>query len=65
MLRPKKFRPFETAILWGFALLLLGGGVIGVFLSWQRANLKLALASVGLLVLATVYLASAGRGKPL
>ena len=64
MLRSKKFRPFESMILRGIALLLLGVGIAGVFLALQRANWRLALASGGILVLAAVYLCAARRGRP-
>jgi len=65
MLRPKKFRPFETIILWGIVLLLVGAGIVGGFLALQRAHWRLALASAGIFVLATVYLCAARRGRPL
>jgi hypothetical protein len=65
MLRPKKFRPFETAILLAIALLLLGAGVVGVFLALQRAHWRLALASGGVFILTTIYLCAARRGRPL
>jgi hypothetical protein len=65
MLRPKKFRPFEKTILFGIALVLLSAGLIGVFLAIQRAHSRLALAGVGLLVLAAIYLFAIWRGRPL
>jgi hypothetical protein len=65
MLRPKKFRPFEITILFGLALLLLGTGIFGLSLAFQQAHWRLALASMGILVLATIYLCAAWRGRPL
>ena len=65
MLRPNKFRPFEKTILVGIALVLLGAGLIGVFMAVQRADWRLALASVGVFVLAAIYLFAIWRGRPL
>ena len=65
MLRPKRFRPFETIILWCIGVLLLGVGSIGVLLALQRADWRLAVVSVGILALTTIYLCAAKRGKPL
>jgi hypothetical protein len=65
MLRPKKFHPFETLILFGISVLLLGAGIVGLFLAFQRAHWSLALASGGILILATIYLCAAKRGRPL
>jgi hypothetical protein len=55
VLNPKKFRPFETRILFGIALLLIGVGIFGLVIATQRLDWRLALASAGVLVLGTVY----------
>jgi hypothetical protein len=65
VLRPKKFRPFETRIVWVIALLLLGASIIGVVLAVRRADWRILIASIGVLGLALVYFAAARRGKPL
>jgi hypothetical protein len=65
VLRPKKFRPFETRILFHIALLLIGVGIFGFVIATQRMDWRLALASTGVLVLGTVYFCSVKRGKPL
>jgi hypothetical protein len=46
-------------------LLLLGAGVTGAFMAFERAHWLLGLASVGVLVLAAVYIGAAVRGRPL
>ena len=65
MLRPNKFRPFETRILSGISLSLLSAGTAGVLLGIYRADWRILVASVGIGVLAAVYLCAARRGKPL
>jgi hypothetical protein len=65
VLRLKKFRPFETRILFGIALLLIGVGIFGLVIATQRMDWRLALASAGVLVLGTVYFYAVKRGKPL
>jgi hypothetical protein len=65
VLRPNKFRPFETRILWVIALLLIGAGVVGVVLAAQHGNWRMLIASVGVVGLAMVYALAARRGKPL
>jgi hypothetical protein len=65
MLRPKKFRPFETAIVWGIALLLLGAGIVGLVLAVQRAHWRLALVSGGIFIVAAIYVCAAKRARPL
>ena len=65
MLRSKKFRPFETIILWCVGFLLLGAASMGVLLAIQRADWRLAVLSVGIVALATIYLCAAKGGKPL
>ena len=65
MLRPNKFRPFETRVIWSIGLVLLGAGVAAAIVAWQRDHWRLALASAGILVLAGVYLWAALRGRPL
>jgi hypothetical protein len=65
MLRPGKFRPFETAIVWGIGFLLFAAGIVGAVLALQRADWRLALASAGVFAMALVYLRAAKRGKPL
>jgi len=65
MLRPKPFRPFETRILWGMALLLMGVAMVGVALGIYRGEWRLLLASAGIGGLATIYVCAARRGRPL
>jgi len=64
MLRPKKFRPFESLIVRGIALLLLGAGIAGVVLSVARGNWQSGVASAGVLVIAAVYFWAGRRGRP-
>jgi hypothetical protein len=65
MIRPKKVSRLETVILWIFAALLILAGGTGLFLSAGRAEWTLALASIGVLGIAAIYLCAACRGKPL
>jgi len=65
MLRPGKFRLFETAIVWGIGFLLFAVGIVGAVLALQRADWRLAFASAGVFAIAIVYLRAAKRGKPL
>jgi hypothetical protein len=65
MLRPKKFRFFETTILAVIALLLLGAGIAGLVLAVREAQWRLGLASGGILVLAIIYVYATRRGRPL
>jgi hypothetical protein len=65
MLRPRQFRSFETAILAVIAVLLLGAGVVGLFLALREAHWRLGLASGGILVLASVFFWAARRGRAL
>jgi hypothetical protein len=65
MLRRKRFTRIETLILCVLALLLLAAGLGGIFLAVGRAHWRLALASLGILVIAAIYLVAAKRGRPL
>jgi len=65
MLRPKKFTRFETIILRVIAALLLAAAAVGVFLGIERSQWQLAIASVGILLLALIYFLAARRGRPL
>jgi hypothetical protein len=65
MLRPKKFRPFERAIVLAIGLLLFAAGVVGLCLAIPRTDLRLSLASAGVILLAMVFLGAARRGRPL
>ena len=65
MIRPKKFTRLETVILWIFVTLLVLAGGTGLILSAGRAEWTLALASIGVLGIAAIYLRAARRGKPL
>jgi len=65
MLRRKPFTRLEIILLCFFATLLLVAGVGGIFLAVGMAHWRLALASFGVLGLATVYLLAAKRGMPL
>ena len=65
MLRPGKFRPGEMAIVWGIGFLLFAAGIVGAILALQQADWRLAFASAGVFVIATVYLRAAKREKPL
>ncbi|MFN2508278.1 MAG: hypothetical protein ABR589_05850 [Chthoniobacterales bacterium] len=64
MLRPRKFRPFETMIVWSVGVLLLAAGLVGVLLAVQTAHWRVAAVSAGVVLLATLYLCAARRGKP-
>jgi len=65
VLRPKKFRRFETAILFAIALLLIGAGIVGAVIAVRQMHWRLGLASAGVLVLSIVYFCAVKRGKPL
>ena len=65
MLRSRKFRPFETVILWGFAVLLLGLGMTAIMLAIQFGHTLLAVSSVGVILIAIIYVRAAVRGRPL
>ena len=65
MLRSKKLRPYEVKILWGLALLLSAGGILGTFLALSRADWRLLFASLGIGALAALYFLAARRGRPL
>jgi hypothetical protein len=65
MLRPGKFRPFETATVWSIGFLLFAAGIVGAVLALERADLRLAFASAGVFAMTIVYLRAAKRGKPL
>jgi hypothetical protein len=65
MLRPGKFRPFERTIVWIIGSLLFAAGIVGVCLAIPRADLRLALAGAGVILLALVFFGAAKRGKPL
>jgi len=65
MLRPKKFRPFETVILWAIAVLLLGVGIFSIILAFRFGHFVLALSSVGVILIAIIYVLAAVRGRPL
>jgi hypothetical protein len=61
----KRFTRFEIVLLCFFAALLLVAGVGGIFLAAPQFQWRLALASFGVLDLATVYILAAKRGTPL
>jgi hypothetical protein len=65
MLRRKKFTRFEIILLYFFATMLFVAGAGGVFLAAGRGHWRVALASFGILGIATVYLVAAKRGMPL
>jgi hypothetical protein len=65
MLRRKKFTRIEILILCVLALLLLAAGLGGIYLGVARARWELALASLGILVIAALYFLAAKRGRPL
>jgi hypothetical protein len=65
MLRRKKFTRVEILILCVLALLLLAAGLGGIYLGVARAHWRLALASLGILVIAALYFLAAKRGRPL
>jgi hypothetical protein len=65
MLRRKKFTRFEIVLLCFFAALLMVAGTCGIFLAAWQFHWRLALASYGVLGLATVYIPAAKRGMPL
>jgi hypothetical protein len=65
MLRPKRFTPAETILLWIFAALLAAAGATGLLLSAGRAQWTLALASSGVLGIAALYFFAARRGRPI
>jgi hypothetical protein len=65
MLRRKKFRPLETRILWGMALLLLGVGLVGMLLGIRRGDWRILLGSAGMVGLGAVNVYAARRGRPL
>jgi len=65
MLRPKKFKQFETIILGIIAALLLAAGSVGVLLGIARSHWLLALAGASVLCLAVIYFLAARCGRPL
>jgi hypothetical protein len=65
MLRRKRFTRFEIALLCFFAALLLVAGAGGIFVAAEQFHWRLALASFGVLDLATVHIIAARRGTPL
>ena len=65
MLRRKRFTRLEITLLCFFAAVLLVAGMAGIFLAAETAHWRLALVSLGVLGLATVYLLAAQRGMPL
>lgn len=65
MLRRKRFTRFETITLCFLGTLMLVAGIVGICLAVGRAHWRLALASFGILAIATVYLLAAKRGMPL
>jgi hypothetical protein len=65
MLRRKRFTRFEIVLLCFFAALLLVAAAGGIFLAAWLSHWRLALASFGVLGLATVYVLAAKRGMPL
>jgi hypothetical protein len=65
MLRRKKFTRVEILILCVFALLLLAAGLGGIYLGVARVHWRLALASLGILVIAALYFLAAKSGRPL
>lgn len=46
-------------------MLLLAAGLGGIYLAVDRAHWRLALASLGVLVIAALYVVAAKRGRPL
>ena len=65
MLRRKKFTRVEILILCVLTMLLLAAGLGGIYLAVGRAHWRLALASLGVLVIAALYVVAAKRGRPL
>ena len=65
MLRWGKFRPVETKLLRAISALCFAAGLIGFLFGLERGNWMLILVSLGALLLAAIYLAAAGRGRPL
>jgi TRAP-type uncharacterized transport system fused permease subunit len=65
MLRRKRFTRIEIVILCVLGMVLLAAGLGGVFLTMGRPHWRLALASLGILIIAALYLVAAKRGRPL
>jgi hypothetical protein len=65
MLRDRKFQALEAKILRVIAALCFGVGLMGLVISFYRANWVLALVSAGALFLALLYFAAGRRGRPL
>ncbi|MFL6529855.1 MAG: hypothetical protein ACJ8HQ_07575 [Chthoniobacterales bacterium] len=65
MLRRKKLRPFEIAILSVIAFCLLAASVVGLLLAIQREHWRLGFSAAGILLLAIVYFCAVWRGRPL
>src|SRR5438874_2072729 len=61
----QKFTRVEIVLLWIFATFLVAAGAAGIFLSAGRADGNLALASLGILGIAAIYVFAARGGKPL
>jgi hypothetical protein len=65
MLRPTKFKPFETAIAYIFAALLFLVGITALVLAFLRTQFLLGLSGLGIIGIATIYLVAANRRRPL
>jgi len=64
MIRRGKFTRLETVILGVFASLLVVAGGTGLFVSASHGHWRLALASIGVLGIAAIYVLAGHRGKP-
>jgi hypothetical protein len=65
MLRSRKFRPFETVILFAIGFLMIGASLACAFLALRDGQWRLGFASGGGLILAVIYFCAARRGKTL
>ena len=65
MLRRGKFNRVEAIVLCVFVVVILAAGLVGLFLAVSHSDWRIALGSLGVLVIGAVYLLAARRGKPL
>ena len=65
MLRRGKFNRTEKWLVWLIASFLLAAGATGIGLAIARGEVKLGIASIGVIALAIIYLIAAVRRRPL
>ncbi len=64
VLERQPFTQTSRVVAWLLAAICLTAGGTGVVLGMARANLRMALAAAGVLVLGAFYAGAAWRGRP-